>query len=52
MRYAVFNNTKVVTSTPVIVKGKTYVPVLINGNWQDIRENKVSFDAKKLSDLG
>jgi hypothetical protein len=49
MRYGIFNNKKVLTSVPFIAKGNNYIPVLLNGNWQDVREDKLSFDAAKLA---
>jgi len=49
MRYGIFNNTKVVTASLVIIGDTTYIPVLVNGNWQNVKEEKVSFDADKLA---
>jgi hypothetical protein len=49
MRYGIFNNIKVVTATSINIKGNSYIPVLVNGNWQNVKEEKVSFDADKLA---
>jgi hypothetical protein len=51
MRYGILNNTKVLTANLINIKGNSYIPVLINGNWQNVGEKKVSFDADKLAEL-
>ena len=51
MQYGILNNTKVLTASPVNIKGNSYIPVLVTVNWQNVKEEKVSFDADKLARL-